>query len=66
MDKVGFYDRISLTCLVIGGLLLVTGGYFAICESWLYVAVLGISGLLLWYLSTIFARYAIAASGRQR
>lgn len=66
MDKVGFYDRISLICLIIGGVLLIAGGYFALSESWGYSVISVGSGVLVWHLSTIFARYSIAASGKQR
>jgi uncharacterized membrane protein len=60
------YDRISLICLIIGGVLLIAGIFFALQASWLKVAIFGISGLIVWRMSTLFARYAIAASGRQK
>ena len=66
MDRTTFYDRISLICLMIGGAFLITGSVSALYENWALTVVFGILGLLVWRMSTLFARYAIAASGRQK
>ena len=59
-------DYIALFCLLAGGLLLVVGVWMALHEAWLKTAVFAVFGLLVWHLSTLFARYAIVASGRQK
>ncbi|MBO4350401.1 MAG: hypothetical protein J6A01_05580 [Proteobacteria bacterium] len=55
-----------MACLIIGGLLFVTGVWMALHEEWIKTAIFAVFGLLVWHLSTLFARYAIAASGRQK
>ena len=64
--RTSFYDYISLACLIIGGLLLVIGVWMALHEEWLKTAIFAVFGILVWHISTLFARYAIAASGRQK
>ena len=35
-------------------------------SEWLKMTAFGIVSIMFWYLSALFARYAIAASGRQK
>lgn len=65
MFRTTLYDRISLICLIMSGILLCLGLYFALNEAWLKMIAFAVSGLFLWHASSTFAKYAIAASGRQ-
>ncbi|MBS7380212.1 MAG: hypothetical protein KIG72_02960 [Bradymonadales bacterium] len=59
------YDIASLILLATGGGLLLVALLFAIDEMWIKAILFAIASVALWYMSTAFARLAIAASGRQ-
>ena len=65
MTRSRFYDIISLVFLVLGGIFLIWGGYEILQEVYRLGVVLFISGLVSWRMSAVYARLAMAASGRK-
>ena len=65
MQRSALYDIVSLTLLIVVGIALLAGLFFALREIWLKASLFAAGGLAVWHMSANFARLAIAASGRQ-
>jgi hypothetical protein len=66
MTRTGLFDWISLICLIAGGGIMLWAALNAIEKAWLPAMVWMACAIALWHLSSLFAKYAIAASGRQK
>ena len=66
MHRTTFYDHISLGCLMISGGLLVVALYSVLSREYLQAAAFAGAAIPAWHFSSMFARFAIASSGRQK
>lgn len=66
MTRTGLWDWISLIFLVIGCGIMLWAALSAIQREWLLAGILMVCAIVVWRLSSLFAKYAIAASGRQK
>ena len=65
MKRAKVFEITSLIVLALGCGLVLGAVWFALEAAWIRMIIFGIFGILMWYVSSVFARYAIAASGRQ-
>lgn len=66
MTQTTFYDRISLVCLILGGIIMAFAMGCCFHSAWLPMIAFFIVALVAWHFASLFAKFAIAASGRQK
>ena len=66
VTRIGLYDCIAVICLVLGFAAAMIAALAALEMAWLRMAVFAILAALLLHISALFAKLAIASSGRQR
>ena len=64
--RIGLYDCIAMIGLILGFAAAIAAALAALEMAWLRTLVFAILAALLFHLSSLFAKLAIASSGRQR